>query len=81
MQVERGPDGDYLLDPAMLAAKFGLPLERFRQKNRIGQVTSLVEAGEGDDAGTHRLTVRCGRQVWRAVIDDQHVILQDEMIG
>jgi hypothetical protein len=81
MHVERGPDGDYLVDPTVLAAKFGLPLERFKRRNRLGQVTSLVEKGEGEDAGTHRLTVQCGGKIWRAIIDRDHKIIHDEMIG
>ena len=48
---------------------------------RLGLVTSLVEAGEGEHTGLRRLTVRCGAAVWRAVVDADDQIVEEERIG
>ena len=44
----------------------------------LGLVASLVEAGEGADAGLRRLTVRCGAEVWHAVVDADGRIVEEK---
>jgi hypothetical protein len=78
MRIERDQGGDFLLEPAALAEKLSLPPEDLRRRMRLGLVTSLVEAGEGEHAGLRRLTVRCGAEVWRAVLDaDGQIVGED----
>src|SRR5215207_6818778 len=48
------------------------------RRMRLGLVASLVEAGEGADAGLRRLTVRCGAEVWRAVVDADGRIVEEK---
>ena len=79
MRIERDQCGDFLLEPAALAEKLSIPPEDLRRRMRLGLVTSLVEAGEGADAGQRRLTVRCGAAVWRAVVDANDLILAEEV--
>ena len=68
MRIERDSNGDYVLDPDELAPKLSLSADELRHRLKLGLVTSLVEAGQGEDAGSWRLTVRCGRAVWRAIV-------------
>jgi Family of unknown function (DUF6522) len=81
MRIERDHRGDYVLDAAALAEKLSIPPEDLRRCMRLGLVTSLVEAGEGADAGLRRLTVRCGAAVWRAVVDANGRIVGEECVG
>src|SRR5215207_6990372 len=69
MRIERDQRGDYVLDATALAEKVSIPTQDLRRRMRLGLVPSLVEAGEGADAGLHRLMVRRGAAVWRAVVD------------
>jgi hypothetical protein len=81
MRIERDQRGDYVLEATALAETFSIPADDLRCRMRLGWVTSLVEAGEGEDAGLHRLTVRCGAEVWRAVIDVDDRIVEEELGG
>ena len=78
MKLDRDSDGDYVLDPAMLTQRLSVPEGELRHLMRLGQVTSVVEAGEGEDAGRQRLSVRCGDMVWRAVVDAELNVLSEE---
>ena len=81
MRIERDQHGDYMLDATALAEKLSIPPEDLRRLMRLGLVTSLVEAGEGADAGLRRLTVRCGAEVWRAVVDADGRMVDEEWGG
>ena len=81
MRIERDQRGDYVLDASALAEKLSIPPEDLRSCWRLGLVTSRVETGEGEDAGLRRLTVRCGDEVWRAVLDADDQIVEEEQVG
>ncbi len=81
MRIERDGRGDYVLDATALAEKLSIPPEDLRRRMRLGLVTSLVETGEGADAGLRRLTVRCGAAVWRAVVDADGRIVGEGCVG
>jgi len=81
MRIERDQRGDYVLDATALAKKLSIPSEDLRRRMRLGLVASLVEAGEGEDAGLRRLTVCCGAEVWRAVIDVDDRVVKEELGG
>jgi hypothetical protein len=70
-----------VLDATALAKKLSISPEDLRRRMRLGQVTSLVEAGEGEDAGLRRLTVRCSAAVWRAVVDADGRMVDEEWGG
>ena len=72
--------GDFLLDPVLLGAKLALDERELRRLMRLGQITSQVEIGIGDDEGLRRLTVRNGRSVWRAVIDAGNNLVSEERL-
>jgi hypothetical protein len=78
MRIERDICGDYVLDPDELATKLCLSADELRRRMKLGLVTSLVEAGRGEDAGLRRLTVRCGGAVWRAIVDARGCVIQEE---
>ena len=81
MRVERDERGDYVLDPMALGQRVSISADELRRRMRLGLVTSRVEVGEGEHAGLHRLTVSCGAEVWRAVIDVDGQILTEEVAG
>src|SRR5215210_8002638 len=81
MRIERDQRGDYVLDATALAKKLSIPSEDLRRRMRLGLVASLVEAGEGEDAGLRRLTMRCGAEVWRAVIDANDRIVGEDRVA
>ena len=65
MRIERDQHGDFVLEAAALAEKLSIPPDDLRRRMGLGLVTSLVETGEGEDAGLRRLTVRCGAEYGR----------------
>ncbi|TCV66727.1 hypothetical protein EDE05_11334 [Neorhizobium sp. R1-B] len=79
MHIERDENGDFVLETPELAQRFGLSSEEFRKSLRQGHITSSVERGEGEDAGTHRLSVRLGNRRWRAILSAQGQVAQEEM--
>ena len=81
MRIEQDQRGDFVLELSALAEKLSISPEDLRRRMRLGLVTSLVEAGEGEHAGLRRLTVRCGDEVWRAVIDAAGRIIEEEWRG
>ena len=62
MRIERDSGGDDLLEPDELAPKLCLSADELRRRMKSGLVTSLVEAGQGENVGSCRLTVRSGGQ-------------------
>lgn len=72
--------GDFLLDPVLLGAKLALDERELRRRMRLGQITSQVEIGIGDDEGLRRLTVRNGRSVWRAIVDAGNNLVSEERL-
>lgn len=69
LTLDRDGDGEFLLPADLIAARFGWPVETFRDMMRRGFVASRVERGEGEDTGRWRLTVRCGNRRWQAVVE------------
>lgn len=57
-RVEIDAAGDIALSAEVAAGLLGIPLEAFLADLRAGVVYSLVERGEGEDAGRLRLTLR-----------------------
>lgn len=79
MRIERNGKGDFILDPAEIARRFGLAPQDFRRQQEQGLVKSTVEVGEGEDAGTSRLSLRIGNRIWRAVLDENGQVLREEL--
>ncbi|WP_454287834.1 DUF6522 family protein [Rhizobium arsenicireducens] len=79
MQIERDSNGDFILDPAELAQRFGLSAAEFRRHQEQGLVKSTVEVGEGEDVGTSRLSLRIGNRIWRAILDANGQVTREEM--
>lgn len=79
MQIERDGNGDFILDSAEIAQRFGLAPKDFRRQQEQGLVKSTVEVGEGEDAGTSRLSLRIGNRIWRAVLDENGQVVREEL--
>lgn len=80
MNIKRDQSGDFVLDSTEIASRFALSLERFRDLQRRKLVSSTIERGEGEDAGSHRISLRIGNRVWRAVLNAEDVV-QSETIS
>ena len=57
-RVEIDAAGDIALSAEVAAGLLGIPIEAFLADLRAGVVYSVVERGEGEDAGRLRLTLR-----------------------
>lgn len=57
-RVEIDAAGDVVLDAEVMAALLGAPLPDVLADLRAGVIYSVVERGEGEDAGRLRLTLR-----------------------
>jgi hypothetical protein len=79
-KLEHESGGDFVLDPELLAARFSLSVERFRQFVRAGLVKSTVERGIQADEGRRRLTVRCGNRAWTAIVDADDNVLDENLV-
>jgi hypothetical protein len=77
MNIERDHNGDFLLQSAEIADKFDLSLKSLREFQQRKLVSSTIERGEGDDAGSHRISLRIGNRVWRAVVDAEDVVRRE----
>ncbi|MCO5148140.1 MAG: DUF6522 family protein [Aquamicrobium sp.] len=78
MRIERDAQGDFVLEPALLMRGLSISEAELQRRMRAGEITSVVEDGEGEDRGRRRLSVRCGDTVWRAVLDGANTILSEE---
>lgn len=79
MHVQRDQSGDFTFDPATLADRFQLSSDDLRRSIRRGLVTSMVERGEGEDAGTCRLRVKIGNRVWTAILNSEDRVISEEV--
>ncbi|MFP1632899.1 DUF6522 family protein [Zhengella sp. ZM62] len=71
--IERDDDG-FVVDAAVLASGFRLPVEEIRSLMRDGRITSKTEAGEGEDQGRWRITFYHGERAFRLVLNPDHTI-------
>jgi hypothetical protein len=62
------PDGeDFIIDAQAAAAGLGLPVDILWREVRRGLVFSVVERGQGEDAGRMRLTLRYRSKSWSVI--------------
>lgn len=74
-RVAIGPDG-FIVPAEVLGAAFTLPAAEVPVLMRAGTITSRLEQGQDDDAGTFRLTFYHGAQALRLIIDAEGRILK-----
>jgi hypothetical protein len=67
--------GTIEVDPAIVATGLRLDPETLRAMLHSGDVTSLCEKGEGEDAGRYRLTFFSPHRRLRLVVDENGTIL------
>lgn len=60
-------EGDFVIEAELAARQLGLPVEVFWAEVKRGIVFSVVERGEGEDAGRVRLTLRYRSKSWSVV--------------
>jgi hypothetical protein len=74
-RIEMDEDG-VSVDAAILAEAFGLEAADVPALVRAGEITSLFERGEGEDAGRMRLTFFHRSRRFRLVVDETGAVLQ-----
>ena len=74
-RVDIAEDG-VSVDAAVLAEAFGLPAADIPALMRAGEITSLFERGEGEDAGRMRLTFFHRNCRFRIVVNGAGEVLQ-----
>ena len=72
-EVERDGDG-FVVDAAVLASGFRLPVQEIRRLMQEGRITSISEIGEGEDEGRWRITFYPGDLALRLVLNADHSI-------
>lgn len=72
-------DRQFLLNAAFIARTFNMSEARVRALMKRKLFRSLVEKGEGEDAGSWRLTLRCGNRAWQGIMTEDGVIRQQTM--
>ena len=74
MRLERTKRG-FQIDAADLGPLLGISPADTQRLMRAGRITSLHEAGEGEDAGRHRITFRHGATRVRFTVDESGEVL------
>lgn len=64
-----GGEDDFVVDAETAADGLGLPVDVFWREVRRGLVFSVVERGQGEDAGRTRLTLRYRSRSWSVIRD------------
>ena len=67
--VSHSADG-FTVDAEFIAGKLGLSPEIFWREVKRGIVYSVIERGEGEDAGRVRLTFRYRARSWSMTLED-----------
>ena len=72
--VERTADG-FVVDAALLAEAFRLPVAEVQARMRDGRIASRCEQGMGDDAGRWRLTFHHAGRACRLTLGPDGTVL------
>jgi hypothetical protein len=67
--IARSEDG-FVVDAELVAGKLGLSPDSFWHEMKRGVIYSVVERGEGEDAGHVRLTFRHRAQSWSIILEE-----------
>ncbi len=75
-------EGDiFVVDAALVASRFGLSVEAFREDMRRGAIVAVCEQGVETDQGRFRLTFRRGALLWRFVLDQDGTLTEDPVLA
>jgi len=80
MHLDRDGQGDWIIDPEQLASRLDINPGHLRHKIRLGLVTSRIEAGKDEDAGSWRVTVRAGGKAWQGIFDETGSLTRESML-
>lgn len=70
----------FLIDAGPVAERFGMSVDAFREAVRRGEIVTLCETGQDEDAGSTRLTFRRGTLHWRFVLHPDNTVTEDPVI-
>lgn len=71
--IEQDKDG-FVVDAAVLASGFGLPVHEIRRLMQEGRITSISEIGKDEDEGRWRITFYHGELAFRLVLNADNTI-------
>lgn len=77
---EEGVNQKFHLNASFIAKTFNMSEDRVRTFMERKLFRSLVEEGVGEDAGSWRLTLRCGNRAWQGIMTEDGVIRQQTML-
>lgn len=75
LSSEETAERQFLLNAAFIANVFDMNESRVRSLMERKLFRSRVERGLDEDAGSWRLTLRCGNRAWQGVVDERGIIL------
>ncbi|OCP25160.1 MULTISPECIES: DUF6522 family protein [unclassified Ensifer] len=77
LRVERDAGGDFSVPAATMSSALRLPPAELKNRLSRGEVKSQVEIGQGEHAGTFRLTLRCGGRLWTATVSADGTVMDE----
>jgi hypothetical protein len=78
MRLTFGHEGDWVVDPRELAARLDVPVRDLKRLKRRGQVDARLAAGDGEDLGLSRVTVRLPDRGWSGIFDQGGVLVRED---
>jgi hypothetical protein len=71
---------NFVIDGRVVADRFGLTVEQFRAALKAADIVTTCETGEGEDAGSTRLTFRRDALLWRFVLKADGSVEEDPVL-
>ncbi len=71
---------DFVIDGSVVADRFGITVDALKAALRAANIVTICETGEGEDAGSTRLTFRRGALLWRFVLQADGTITEDPVL-
>jgi hypothetical protein len=73
-----GHEGDWIVDPRELATRLDVRVRDLKRMKRQGQVEAKLAAGDGEDLGLSRVTVRLPDRGWSGIFDQGGVLISED---
>jgi hypothetical protein len=73
-----GHEGDWIVDPRELATRLDVRVRDLKRMKRQGQVDAKLAAGDGEDLGLSRVTVRLPDRGWSGIFDQGGVLISED---
>lgn len=78
MKLIFGHEGAWIVDPRELATRLDVRVRDLKRMKRQGQVEAKLAAGDGEDLGLSRVTVRLPDRGWSGIFDQGGVLISED---